>query len=397
MDKNDVKGNEDFNFLNEHIVEKRKWNITKICGFTVFCLVLFILLGCVGIFWKDSFRKEEYESKSYSVSSEDDGNQEPETTTHQISGIEDITYGVVMLSVNEDEETEGNLNDIGSFFSGLILEAGNDIKILTFYDYVKDKEDISVYINEKKCIGKIYSVSEEYGIAVISVNASSANLDKDDFEYIKCADIKLNKEIPYAIGDDVIFVGNSYSKEKLVITGSLTSMENMYNIVDMELETMNTSILSSYINNGFIFDSQGKAVGMVNPAFNKNVTEEYNISAVSFRRISKCIEKLIRGNEISYMGIYGRKVTDDVIEIIDKDMPYGIYISNTEDDSPAYVAGILKGDILVKFEGRKVVDFDEFSLYLQECDISDEVVVTVMRKGKDGYKEINYIIKIGGR
>lgn len=396
MDKRNVKGDEDFNFLNEHVVEKRKGKFTKFFSVTVFCLFILILV-CIGIVWKYYFRDEESESKPESVSSEDDRNKESETTTQQISGIEDISYGVVMLAVNENEETEGNLNGTGTFFSGLILETGNKIKILTFYDYVKDKEDISVYINEKKCVGKLFSVSEEYGIAVISLDMSLADLGKDDFEYIKCAEINDDEEISYDIGDEVVFVGNSHVKEKLVITGSLTSLGNMYNIIDAEMKTMDTNILTSYINNGFIFDSKGKAVGMVNPAFNKNDAEQYYISAVSFKGISKCIDKLIRGNEISYMGIYGRKVTDEVIDIIDKDMPYGIYISNIEDNSPAYVAGIMKGDILVKFEGREVVDFDEFSLYLQESDVSDEVAVTVMRKGKDGYKEINYMIKIGGR
>lgn len=396
MDEKNVKSSSDFNFLNERVVERRKWNITKLGGFIVFCMILFILAVFAVIFWANPYMKDNSDSHSGSASS-DDENKETETTTQQISGIEDIAQGVVIMSVNLDEDMEEVLYKQDIFFSGLVLKMGNEIKILTDCDFVKGKKEITVYINDKKCVGKIYGISEEYGVAIISVNVASNNLEEDDMKCIKCADISLNEENQYAVGDSIMFVGNTYGKEKFVANGSLTSVENMYNIVDVELEVMNTDILSSDIKNGFIFNEQGIAIGMVNSAFNESITGRNTVFAISFKRINLYIDKLIRGNQISYLGIYGRKVIDEVIESIDKDMPYGIYISNTEDNSPAYVAGIMKGDILVEFDGREVVSFDEFSQYLQECGISDEVSVTVMRKGKDGYKEINYMVKIGGR
>ena len=396
MDKRNVKGSGDFNFLNERILEKRKWNITKAGSFIIFCIILFILAVFAVICKSSSYTKEKSDSQSDLFSS-DEENKETETTTQQISSIDDIVQGIVIMSVNESEETETTLNDKETFFNGLVLETENEIKLLTVYDFVKKKTEVAAYINDKKCVGRVYGASEEYGVAIISVNIAENNLESDDLKCIKCADINFNEEVQYGQGNVIMFVGNAYGKEKFAANGSLTSVENVYNIVDVELEMINTDILSDGIKNGFIFDAQGIAIGMVNFAFNEDMTDKNTVYAISFKKINQYIDKLIKGNQISYMGICGRKVIDEIIENIDKDMPYGIYISNTEDNSPAYVAGIMKGDILVKFDGREVAGFDEFSRYLQECGVSDEVVVTVMRKGKDGYKEINYMVKIGGR
>lgn len=394
MDKRNVKGSGDFNFLNERILEKRKWNITKAGCFIIFCVILFILAVFAAIYQSNSYTKKKSDSQS-DLDSSDDENKE--TDTYQISSIDDIVQEIVIMSVNESEETGTTPNDKEIFFSGLVLETENEIKLLTVYDFVKEKAEVAAYINDKKCVGRVYGASEEYGVAIISVNIADNNLESDDLKCIKCADINFNEEVRYGQDNVVMFVGNAYGKEKVDANGSLTSVENMYNIVDVELEIINTDILSDGIKNGFIFDAQGVAIGMANFAFNEGMNDKNTVYAISFKRINQCIDKLIKGNHISYMGICGRKVIDEIIESIDKDMPYGIYISNTEDNSPAYVAGIMKGDILVKFDGREVADFDEFSRYLQECGVSDEVVVTVMRKGRDGYKEINYMVKIGGR
>ena len=106
------------------------------------------------------------------------------------------------------------------------------------------------------------------------------------------------------------------------------------------------------------------------------------------------IEALAQAGDL---GIYGKQVTDEVIENIDKDMPYGIYISYTEEKSPAYVAGVMNGDILTEINGKKVQDFETFTSVLQKCQVNEDVVIKVMRKGKDGYKEIKYTVQIGGR
>lgn len=401
MDKKNVKGGGEFNFLNEHVMQKRKLNVTKLLGFIIFAGMIFGLAACFVFFWARPYVQdflEEYahqssESETFSGQFTSEQKQS-DVVAEQINSVEDVNAGVVMLSINEENEWRSTTTDNHNFSCGLVLEADNDIKVLTSYDFVKNEQTVVAYISGKRYVGEVMSSSREYGLAIISIKMENES-DRSVLKQVKCADIE--EGIQYNIGDDIVFVGNPYGRERFMANGSLTSVGNAYNIVDVELEIITTDISNTGSMNGFVFNAQGQAVGMVNSVSDNSNVGENLITIVSFNGIKSYINKLLHGDRITYLGIYGKVVTNEVIESIDKDMPYGIYISNTEENSPAYVSGIMNGDIMVRFDGKEIRNFAGFTELLQHCESSDEVEVTVMRKGKDGYKEINYTVEIGGR
>lgn len=399
MDKKNVKDSEEFNFLNEHIMKKRRLGTTGLILFIILGGLLFGIFTCLAFFGTRPYAKYFFEGKvDKSVEQDDvptdDAVSNEYETTEIIDSVEDVSKGVVVLSVHEEDEWRSTETDINNFSSGLILEVKDDMKVLTSYDFVKDMQTVNIYVEDKRCVGEVMAVSKECGLAIISVSNIKA-LGDSVLNKIQCVDIA--GEVDYYIGEDIVYVGNPYGKERFIANGSLTSIGNAYNIVDVELEIVTTDISETGNNNGFVFNKQGKAIGMVNAVSEDSNVGENLISAISFHEIKPYILKMLQNNHITYLGIFGKVVTDEVIDSIDKDMPYGIYISNTEENSPAYVAGIMNGDIMVKFGGKDIRDFQEFTDVLQQCNVSDEVIVTVMRKGKDGYKEINYTVEIGGR
>ena len=58
-----------------------------------------------------------------------------------------------------------------------------------------------------------------------------------------------------------------------------------------------------------------------------------------------------------------------------------------QEDSPALEAGIQEGDILTGVEGEPVLTAKALRTALFETDPEDEVALTVMRKGRDGWGE----------
>ena len=189
-------------------------------------------------------------------------------------------------------------------------------------------------------------------------------------------------------------MGNPYGLERFMAYGSLTSVGNIEDKTDIRYKIMTTNISDSGSMNGFIMDLEGNILGMVirgiEPRNMKGI-----VSAVHLEEISLYLEKLMNGNNISYLGINGEDVTDEVIENIDKEMPLGMYITGTVKDSPAYISGLMNGDILVEIEGEGVKNINEYMKILQEHSPGDVLSIEVMRKGKDGYKGIIYSVIVG--
>jgi S1-C subfamily serine protease len=400
MDEKDNKTGNEFKFFNERVVENKRLSVYRLMLHMVFGGVFLGILACIVFYMAKPYVKEllKYDtgkSGKFESDSEMDlaKDTEVKTVSEGINSIDEVMSSVIGLVINEEDDWKAVGTDNNNFSCGLVLEKNSEIKLLVSYDFVEEADEVSAYIYGEKCTGTVKGMSKEYGFAIVSIDAT--DLEESIFEKIKCADI--DNDSDYEIGDNVIFVGNPYGKERFMANGSLTSVGNAYNIVDVAFEILTTDISETGDMNGFLFDSDGNVVGMVDSvADNSNIGDNV-ISVVSFKGISSYIERLLKNNRIPYLGIYGKVVTDDVIASIDGDMPYGIYISNTEEDSPAYVAGIMNGDIIIRFCGKYVKSFEDFNECLMDCDVSEEVIVTVMRKGKSGYKEINYTVKIGGR
>ena len=66
-------------------------------------------------------------------------------------------------------------------------------------------------------------------------------------------------------------------------------------------------------------------------------------------------------------------------------------------DSPAEKAGVLKGDIIVIFDGDKVADYEELLEVMQYYGPGSEVTLTVMRATLGQYEKVELQIVLGER
>ena len=65
--------------------------------------------------------------------------------------------------------------------------------------------------------------------------------------------------------------------------------------------------------------------------------------------------------------------------------------------SPAYDAGIQPGDIIVKFGTKEIGSFKDLQAQIENSASGVSVSVNVMRKGRDGYTEIPFLVSLRAR
>jgi serine protease Do len=84
-----------------------------------------------------------------------------------------------------------------------------------------------------------------------------------------------------------------------------------------------------------------------------------------------------------WFGVYTQTIDPDLKEAFDLDSDYGVIIKMVVPDSPADKAGVKQGDIILRFDGKKVGTAEDLVDFVGAREPGDEVDVRVIRKGKE--------------
>ena len=66
--------------------------------------------------------------------------------------------------------------------------------------------------------------------------------------------------------------------------------------------------------------------------------------------------------------------------------PVGALVGDVEPKSPAQAAGIKRGDIIIRFNGKEVKAMSDLPLIVAETPVGSTVKVTVVREGEGGWR-----------
>ena len=104
-------------------------------------------------------------------------------------------------------------------------------------------------------------------------------------------------------------------------------------------------------------------------------------------------------DEVGYIGISLRISLQEVTSQISQmyNMPEGIYVVSVEEGSAAANAGIMKGDIITKFDGSSISSYSDLQKTLQYYAVGDSVTVTVQRPQNGEYVSIELNLTLGSR
>jgi Do/DeqQ family serine protease len=97
---------------------------------------------------------------------------------------------------------------------------------------------------------------------------------------------------------------------------------------------------------------------------------------ISDQLISK--GKIIRG----YLGVYPQEITKELKDAMNLKTTEGVLLGEVVDNMPAAKAGLKAGDVVVKFDGKKVTDLQQFRRMVAEVAPGATVDIDVIRDGK---------------
>ncbi len=265
--------------------------------------------------------------------------------------------------------------------SGFILS--EDGYIVTNYHVVKGASaaDIEVkLINKKEFKGnnvKIIGTDRRTDIALLKIESD------EKLPYLKFGDSD-----GVRVGDWAIAVGNPFHLEGTLTVGVI-SAKGRTNIPlpegpDFQSFLQTDAAINPGNSGGPLVNIRGEVVG-INTAITTptggNVGIGFAIPANLARHV---IDELIAEGKVTrgYLGVYLQEITDDLKEALDLPSLDGILISDVVDNTPASRAGLKSGDVVIEFNGKKVVDLQSFRIEVAETDVGETVNMKILRDGK---------------
>lgn len=272
---------------------------------------------------------------------------------------------------------------------GAVVVATDDtFYVVTKYDVIKNADRINVILyTGETCSANLINGDEITNIAIVTISKDSM----DSTSATKLKAVAMGNSSFVETGEPLIAVGNICNGYFTMNYGVASNIKNVIYDIDSKYGIINTNIVCGENVSGILVDVSGRLMGIITD----NYTNEYGdmlISAYGISDMKAVIEQLSNGKTIPYVGIEGREVTTKISEAYG--MPKGICITNIRVNSPAYLLGLQSGDIITQIEGEEILDFAGFQKALFANASNENVTITVARKGKGGYKKINYNLEI---
>ena len=264
---------------------------------------------------------------------------------------------------------------------------------LVAFEALKNIEKSLVTVdNGSKQTGFIFSGDGDKTFVVTNAITSSANILKDGKSYpatfmgndpetgaslYSVTGLGPGNEVSFetgkVIGEDVLAVGNTGSL--YVVKGIISSDTE----ADIHYDKRN--------NGGVLINGEGRVLGMVREkdiSFSKDLVPALKLLAD------------IDTENLPYIGIIGKTVTEASSK--DLGLPYGVYVSEVEGESPAFNK-LYAGDIISKMDGTEIRAIEEFKNVLNRKKTGEKLVLTVKRlnrKGTYNDTEITLIVSSKG-
>ena len=301
------------------------------------------------------------------------------------------TSAIAMITVTtERTDWFEQVYEESTTLSGVIVgDNGVELLILTEASPLLNADDVKVTVGGYTTDETILYMSDtHYNLAVIGINY--ALIPAQNLELINYA--VFGESHSLFVGTPVIAIGSPNGYAGSFELGTVTARNSYAYVVDNRLDLFNTSIPDYENGTGVIVNTSGEVIGLITHAFKEGINQNLN-TAIGISRMKPVIEKLVNGKKMNYFGVVTEDLTEELRD--EADAKVGIRVTEVAAESPAEQAGIRKGDIIQIIERTPMNNVASLRTLLDECEVGDELRVTMRRKGARSYSEVETVVIVG--
>jgi len=262
--------------------------------------------------------------------------------------------------------------------SGVIIS--KDGYILTNNHVVENAQEVTVTLADKhEYKAEIIGRDPKTDLAVLKINA-----DKD------LPSAELGDSESLKVGDWVVAIGNPFGLSQTVTSGIVSAKGRVIGAGPYDDFIQTDASINPGNSGGPLFNLKGEVIG-INTAI---IPQGQGIGfAIPVNTAKPLIPQLVDHGSITrgYLGVSIQSITPDLAEALGIDNSQGALIADVAPGSPAEKGGLLRGDIIIGFNGTSIEDSHDLPVKVAAVPVGEEVTVKIVRDGQE--KEL--AVKVG--
>lgn len=293
--------------------------------------------------------------------------------------------------------------------SGIIVGKTDDELLIVSNNHVVESADTLTvtFIDGSEAQAQVKGLDSDMDLAVIAVSLN--DLSDDTKNAITVATLGSSDDLK--LGEPVIAIGNALGYGQSVTNGIVSALNREITLENgstgLENGSTGTFIQTNAAINpgnsgGALLNMNGEVIGINSNKIGGTAVEGMGY-AIPITSASPIIADLmerqtrtkVAEDEVGYIGISQQEVTSQISQMYN--MPEGIYVVSVEEGSAAANAGIMKGDIITKFDGSSISSYSDLQKMLQYYAAGDSVTITVQRPQNGEYVSVELNLTLGSR
>ncbi len=260
-----------------------------------------------------------------------------------------------------------------SLGSGFIIDGENGY-IITNNHVVRDAEEVRVTFHDDTTMkAKIVGLDEKTDIAVLKVETEK-----------ELTGVSFGDSAVMRVGDWVLAIGNPFGLGGTVTSGIVSARQRDINSGPYDDFIQTDASINRGNSGGPMFNLEGEVIGINTAIFSPTGGSVGIGFAIPSNLANPIINQLIEYGRTrrGWLGVRIQTVTDEIAESLELGKARGALVASVTPGGPAEKAELKAGDIITKFDGKKVSAMRTLPRIVAETPIEKEVTLEYWRDGK---------------
>lgn len=269
--------------------------------------------------------------------------------------------------------------------SGVIISS--DGYIVTNNHVVDGADELTITLNDnREFSAKIVGSDKQTDLALLKVNAKDLpTLPIGDSDKLK-------------VGEWVIAVGNPYNLSSTVTAGIVSAKSRGLGATQNGIESFiqTDAAINPGNSGGALVNTRGELVGINAMLYSQTGSYSGYGFAIPTTIMNKVVDDIKKYGSVQrvMLGIQGGDVLNYINaqkeegKDVDLGTNEGVYVGQVTDDGNGAALGLTKGDVITKFDGKKVTKMSELQQALNGKRPGDKATVTYLHNKKEITKTV---------
>lgn len=259
--------------------------------------------------------------------------------------------------------------------SGVIISS--DGYIITNYHVVHGVDEIQVKLlgEERLHPAEIMGVDQVTDLAVVKIDADA-----------ELTPARLGDSNKLLSGEWAIAIGNPFGLEKTVTVGVISALGRAgFPGLPRYQDFIQTDASINLGNSGgALVNIEGEVIGINTFIMSPFIAQGLGF-AIPVNVVKHVYEQILERGSVSrgYLGVVPQDISPAMARMWGLPDTEGVVIAHVQDDTPAGRAGIATGDIVLEFDGRKVIREEQFRRMIADMPAGKEVDIRIIREGEE--------------